>query len=112
MSEHYVPVADAFSDGPRFPKICRENTALISVEAELCPQVMMRVLGSLTSRGILPFTISVRCDDRSQLIEIELAKPSQSMLPLVHNGLRRIVNVRRVQVTASNERPAPGPPGS
>lgn len=60
-------------------KVPRERTMRLTVETEICPQVILRVLGLLAQRWIVPFTIdAVRSDDAIRLtVEIQAPSPGE-----------------------------------
>ena len=84
-----------------FEKVPRERTAILAVETELCPQTLMRVLGIVAARGVIPFTIAARRDDRFQAIEIEIDMPDEHRGLVLLQNLRRIITVRRASLIAA-----------
>jgi len=104
MSESRPPARAGFAPSPSFAKVPREQIATLSVETEICPQVLLRVLGILAARGMIPFTIAAHRDDRLQRIEIEIdALPETASRVLLQN-VRRIVTVRRAELAGAVER--------
>lgn len=104
MSERKQPARAGYASPPQLPKVSREQLATLCVDTELCPQVLLRVLGLLAARGLIPFTIAARRDEKIQRIEIEIdALPARESLVLLQN-LRRIIMVRRAELKGAAER--------
>ena len=101
--EPYLPRI-SFPEPPVFPQVGRDNIALLAIETEHCPHVMQRVLGAVTDRKILAFTISAAREGRVQRVEIELARPRQELTRALLNDLLRITNVRRARLLVPSER--------
>lgn len=61
-------------------KVDRDRIARLEVEAGHCPQVLLRVLGLIAQRSIVPFTIvaSRSDDDLALSVEIEALPPHQA----------------------------------
>lgn len=65
-------------------KVSRERLARLEVETAICPQVLLRVLGLLAQRWIVPFTIAATRRDEFIALVVEMeALPSDQAEALV-----------------------------
>lgn len=75
-------------------KVCRERLARLEVQADHCPQVLLRVLGLFAQRSIIPLSMAASrgADEIALTVEIE-APPAEQAEALVAR-IESIVMVR------------------
>lgn len=71
----------------------------LSVTADLCPQITLRVLGLLAQRSIIPATIAVTRRPRSLLLAIEFAPADAQQSAAMLAKIEALVGVRRARLT-------------
>jgi acetolactate synthase regulatory subunit len=94
-----VPAPHALSVVPKVP---RERLIRLDVEADLCPQVLLRVLGLVAQQWLIPLTITARSASDSIAIEVELdgAALSAERAEVLLYKIEAIVSVREARLTA------------
>lgn len=75
-------------------KAPRNALARLRVEAQLCPQIMMRVLGLIAQQAIVPAAIQFERRARSVRFEIDLDGLSEQSAQILLEKVRMIVTVR------------------
>ncbi|MBC9034037.1 hypothetical protein IAG41_16740 [Sphingomonas sp. JC676] len=75
----------------------RNTLARLRVEAQLCPQVMMRVLGLIAQQAIVPATIQFERRTRSVRFEIAVDGLSDHSAEILLEKVRMIVTVRNAR---------------
>jgi hypothetical protein len=92
-------------------KVDRDRIARLEVEADHCPQVLLRVLGLIAQRSIIPFTIVASRSDEELALSVEIeALPSHQAEALV-DKVESIVMVRSARFVPSGRDLAPAPHG-
>jgi len=71
----------------------------LSVTADLCPQITLRVLGLLAQRSIIPASIIVTGRPRSLLLVILLARDHAQQGAVLLAKVEALVGVRRARLT-------------
>jgi hypothetical protein len=84
-------------------KAARARLIRLGVEADPCPQVMMRVLGLLAQQSLIPLTIAASSTPESIRVEIELDGGilSEARAERLVHKLAAIVTVRDARVMRS-----------
>ena len=96
-SQPAVRDADRLSNLGTRTKTPRASLARLRVEAHLCPQVMMRVLGLIAQQAIVPATIQFERRARSVRFEIEVDGLSDQSAQILLEKVRMIVTVRNAR---------------
>lgn len=71
----------------------------LSVTADLCPQITLRVLGLLAQRSIIPATIAVTHRPRSLALVVVFAPADAQQGAVLLAKIEALVGVRRVRLT-------------
>lgn len=94
-SQPAVRDADRLSNSvTRRTKAPQDSLARLRVEAQLCPQVMMRVLGLIAQQAIVPATIQFERRARTVRFEIGVNGLSDQSEQTLLEKVRMIVSVR------------------
>ncbi|MBX3563606.1 MAG: hypothetical protein KF730_03410 [Sphingomonas sp.] len=79
-------------------KVPRERVVRLAVETEICPQVLLRVLGLLAQRWIVPLTISAQRSDESMRLEVEIEVPADGDYASLVAKIEEVVMVRSARI--------------
>jgi hypothetical protein len=86
------------SDALTYTKVPRERIVRLVVETEICPLVLLRVLGLLAQRGTMPLNIAARRSDDHMSLAIEIEAPSEVGCRSLVAKIAAIAMVRGVAV--------------
>lgn len=98
---HYVPHS---------LKVPRERLTRLDVDAGICPQVLLRVLGLISQQGLIPLTVSTERKRRYQRFMIELDDLSEHGAAVLVKKIESIVMVRSANLVRPHWRASPAHP--
>lgn len=82
-------------------KTPREQLARFSIDADHCPQVLLRVLGLMARDGTVPVTVAVTRAADNILIEVELDGASATRCEHLKLRIEEFPSVRKVLLSGS-----------
>jgi len=80
-------------------KTPRDRLARLTVISEVCPQVVLRVLGLIAQQGRLPLSIAVERRARSQQLIVVLDDFAEHQAAILVEKVRTIVMVRSARLS-------------
>jgi hypothetical protein len=95
-----------FDHAHRSAKRRNDQLVRLLVSTDICPQVLLRVLGLVAQHGAIPWSTSFERRRRSLFIEIEFDAASPERAEMLLHKVRAIPTVRsaRTIVIGANER--------
>ena len=87
----------ALSTGLKTP---RDELFTIQIEADHCPQVLLRVLGLMTRDGTIPVTVAVRRTEEAILIAVELDGATAERCARLKDRIEEVPTVRKASVSS------------
>lgn len=79
-------------------KVRREDIVRLTVETEICPQVLLRVLGLLAQRCIVPLTMEAQRSADGMRLEVDMELPADGDSETLTAKIEAIVMVRSARL--------------
>lgn len=77
----------------------RDRLIRLKVCANICPQVLLRVLGLISQHAYVPFTIAAKRRPRTQIFIIEMEGPSDQRAAILLAKVKSIIMVRSASLS-------------
>lgn len=92
-------VASASARFPRASKAPRDRLTRLEVEAEICPQVLLRTLGLIAQHSLVPLTIDFEQRDAGLWFEIEVEGLRDNQAATLLSRVETLVMVRSARLS-------------
>ena len=93
--------ASSLAGTPRLRKIARGDLVRLQVDAGICPQVLLRVLGLISQQGLVPLNISYERQRHRLRFLIEMDGLSEHSADVLARKVESIVMVRSARLLGS-----------